>query len=200
MDEPRRRETAGAWAAAAVVLALGALAFGVSAQFRISDLESRIAEQPGVSETTAKVTTTLRGSSAPVPQSSVPPSSDDIDGSPADPVAAESAVREAFAAVYAGASSVPDRLVRIDDPSGVAAAIGRAAVGEFGTQLTISTTQVDQVAFTSPTTADVIYSVLAGPEALVNQALGSSRLVDGVWKVTRATVCGDLERVGAPCR
>ncbi len=200
MDEPRRRETASAWAAAAVVLALGALAFGVSAQFRISDLESRLAEQPGVTETTAKVTTTLKGSSAPTPQSTVPTSSDAIDGAPADPVAAETAVREAFGVVYAGASPVIDRLARIDDPSGVSAAIGRAAVGEFGGQLAISAGQVDRVAFTSPTTADVIYTVLAGPEPLVQQALGSSRLVDGVWTVTRATVCGDLERVGAPCR
>jgi hypothetical protein len=58
---------------------------------------------------------------------------------------------------------------------------------------------VAQVTFTSPTTAAIRFSVLVNGDPLVDDADGAARVVDGAWKVTRATVCANLEDVGAPC-
>jgi hypothetical protein len=196
-DRGRAEDSAGAWAAAAVVLALGALGFAVVAQVRVSDLEHRVvALERSIDRTAAPpgdvgspTTTTPR------PADDQPVAGDQ----PANPGAAEAAVRSAFVNLYDGARPIAERVDAVDDPRGVADALGAAAEGDFALKVANTRATVSEVIFTSPTTATTRYSVLVNGDPQVADAQGAARFVDGEWKVTRATVCADLEDVGAPC-
>lgn len=65
------------------------------------------------------------------------------------------------------------------------------------------TAKVDSIAFTSSTTADVTYSLFpVGPEGgqpLVANLAGGAILIEGKWKVTRATVCDLFALGGTEC-
>lgn len=198
-DRGRTENSAGAWAAAAVVLALGGLGFGVVAQVRASDLEQRVAglerlaaeagidtrSLPTMVET--NTTTTAEASEA------------EPGMQPADPGAAEAAVRNAFVVFYDGSRPEGERLAVVDDPRGVAETLRAAAAGEFALEVANSKGSVSDVSFDSPTTATARFSVLVSGQRLVADVEGAARLVDGAWKVTRSTVCASLEDVGSPC-
>lgn len=185
-ERGRAENTAGAWAAAAVVLALGALGFAVAGQFELQDLAARMDRMqasPPVSPTTT---------GAPPDALGVPAGSSE----PASP-AETAAVKAAFASLYDGSQPIEARMQFIDDPGGVLDAIS-AAGALFAQEVSALRATVSRVVFTSTVTATVAYALQAnGAEAL--QRLGSARLVDGVWKVSRATVCADLEMAGARC-
>lgn len=196
-DEGRGEDNAGAWAAAAVVLALGGLGFGVAAQLRAGDLEQRVLAlertidaRPDVTERLAAPSTTARADA---------PEPGDEGEVPTDLDAAEAAIRTAFVVLYDGARPVRDRVAVVDDPRGVEQALKTASEGEFALQLANTKGTVSEVSFTSSTTASVRYSVLSSGELLVPDGTGAARLVDGEWKVTRATVCANLEEAGSPC-
>ncbi len=196
-DEGRGEDNAGAWAAAAVVLALGGLGFGVAAQLRAGDLEQRILAlertidaRPDARERLAAPSTTALADA---------PEPGDEGELPADSDAAEAEVRTAFVVLYDGARPFRDRLAVVDDPRGVEEALRAASEGELALQLANTKGTVSEVHFTSSSTASVRFSVLASGELLVPDGTGAARLVDGEWKVTRATVCANLEEAGSPC-
>ncbi len=195
-DRGRTENSAGAWAAAAVVLALGGLGFGVVAQVRASDLEQRVAALERLAAEAGLDTSALP--TMVEPTTTTKPG-DDPGVQPADPGAAEAAVRNAFVVFYDGSRPEGERLAVVDDPHGVAETLRAAAVGEFALEVANSKGSVSDISFDSPTTAKARFSVLVSGQRLVADVEGAARLVDGAWKVTRSTVCASLEDVGAPC-
>ena len=185
-ESGHRESTTGAWAAAAVVLAVGALAFGVVAQVRATDLEDRVTQleaqgrQPIAAVAPGRSTTTLRT----------------VD---AGNVAAETAVRHAFGAVYDASTPASERLAAVDDPRGVEQAFRQAATGQFSGQATQASVNVSAVNFTSETGARVSYEILIGGQPRFTDRIGPAALVGGAWRVSRTTVCTDLQLVGATC-
>jgi hypothetical protein len=187
MASGNRESTTGAWAAAAVVLAVGALAFGVVAQVRATDLEDRVTQlealgrQPIAAVAPGRsTTTTLRT----------------VD---AGNIAAETAVRHAFGAVYDASTPASERLAAVDDPRGVEQAFRQAATGQFSGQATQASVNVSAVNFTSETGARVSYEILIGGQPRFTDRIGTAALVGGAWRVSRTTVCTDLQLVGATC-
>jgi hypothetical protein len=196
-EEGRGEDNAGAWAAAAVVLALGGLGFGVAAQLRVGDLEQRVLALERTAERRADGTQQVAAPSTTATADAPDPG--DAGEVPADHDAAEAAVRSAFVVLYDGARPIDDRLAAVDDPRGVEEALREASGGDLALQLANTKATVSDVDFTSSTTASVQFSVLVNGEQLVEDATGAARLVDGAWKVTRATVCANLEDAGSPC-
>lgn len=204
-DEPQRERgsTAGAWAAAAVVLALGALIFAVLAHVRITDLEDRVATL----EAEASSRSTRAGLSdgfdetigSTVGDLGAPSGSADPAAAPLDAEQARVDVIAAFTAVYDPAAGIESRVRLIDDATGVAAAIRQAAAGPNGPVIASVAVDVNQVDFVSATRAHVIYGLTVPGQAPILGREGEARVVAGAWKVTRATVCADLEAVGGAC-
>lgn len=193
-ERPRSEgSAAGAWAAAAIVLAVGALAFGVTAHLRANDLQHRVTElesaaRDGSATTAPAVVPTSTTLLAPV--TTAP--------GPVEAEAARSDVIAAFTAVYGGAGGMEGRLTRIDDRTGVQRAIEALTRGPNAAYATAAV-NVNDVRFTSDTRATVIYGVSVGGQQTVVGREGEARVAGGSWKVTRATICADLAALGVPC-
>ncbi len=195
--------SAGAWAAAAVVLALGALGFGVFAQLRASDLAARVdrletdrAASPVSVETTIRVNTTLK-TTPPTAGLSVVPTTAPA-SQPPDITSAENAVRQAYAIAYDGTQPLDARLSVIDDSRGVDSAFRAAGTGQYAAPLANARGTVLKVTFTSDTAADVSYSVFFNGQPGAERQ-GTAVAVEGMWRISRATVCADLASLNAPC-
>jgi len=119
--------------------------------------------------------------------------------SPPDAVQARADVIAAFAAVYDPSAGVESRIRLIDDSTGVAAAIRQAAAGPNGALVASATVNVNDVEFLSPTRAKVIYGLTIPGQPPILGREGEARVAAGAWKVTRATVCTDLEAIGGAC-
>ncbi len=197
MAEGEDKSTAGAWAAAAIVLALGGLAFGVTAQLRITDLEERLDAMAQAPPVDAVVTTTTVAPRPPEADES--PDGETSAAEPLDPDAARADIGTAFEVVYDGSQPTTERLERVDDPDGVGRAIAQVETGPLAQAAPSVTATVDNVSFTSDTRALVSYTLSFGGLADVSPRRGEARVVGGRWAVTRATVCNDLSALGASC-
>lgn len=193
---PRPKGSTGAaWAAAAIVVAVGALGFAVVAHIRITDLESRVstleaaARDGAAGGAGATIAQEPLGTAPTVPPESMPP----------DPEAARQQVVAAFESVYNPAPRVEERLRLIDDPVGVEQGITQAMRGPNGRAVGAAVVNVNDVRFTSATWATVIYNLVVDGQIIGQGTTGEARVDDGAWKVTRATVCRDLQAVGGTC-
>jgi hypothetical protein len=192
----RSEGSAAAWAAAAVVLAVGGLGFGVAAQIRLNHLEQRVDRL----EATAKAVSTSRpvATTTTIDDTTVPTTTP-VAAAPPDVAAAKQSVIHAYQVVYDGTQSPDTRLAFIDDPSGVAAAFQQAAGGPLAAQAAAIKARIDDVTFNSAVDASVRYAVLVNGVPQFQSRLGEARFDNGLWKVSRATVCADLQEAGAPC-
>lgn len=197
MTQKDDKSTAGAWSAAAIVVALGALGFGVAAHVRMADLESRLEElenaAPSVDAAAASTSTapsTTNGGTASVA---------DPVSEPPDPDSAAAEVSAAFGVLYDGSRTSLERLAAVDDIDGVDRALGQVQTGPFGEVARSVSVTVNSVSFTSDTRALVSYTLMFGGLAEPSERRGEARIVGGRWAVTRATVCSDLIALGASC-
>jgi len=113
---------------------------------------------------------------------------------PTDPVAAEAAVRAAANLAYdpnAGAS----RLDAIDDPRGVAEANAEVLAGPYADAAATTTATIREISFDRPDHAWFRYGLSVG----FGDRTGEAVLIDGRWKVTRATVCADIALANVTC-
>jgi hypothetical protein len=117
---------------------------------------------------------------------------------PDDPVAARAGVERAFSRTYHPTPEDEDTPVLIDHPEGLKEPSERAPHTPTGRSAAGARLLVTQVGFDRPDHAAVIYEFRQDGRVLITRR-GEAVLVDGVWKVTRGTVCGDLALVGAPC-
>lgn len=188
-------DTAGAWAAAAVVLALGALAFGLYGQIRAADLEDRVTqlEAQRRAAPTFEVTTTL----APIARVGATTHAGDAGGAVDDSTRA--GIRQAFQSAYSAGTPADQRLSAIDDPEGVEAALKTALAGPFGQQASGISVVVSDITMVSETSAQVKYSILVAGQPQYADRVGAAVYFKGSWRVSRATFCTDLATVGARC-
>lgn len=127
-----------------------------------------------------------------------PPPLPDAGEQPADPAAAEAEIRTAMSTLYGvvGTGGIGSDL--IDDPTGVAEARAQVQEGGFAEDAASAIVTIDELAFTAPAKAWFRYSIDTAGNDFDNR-YGIAVLVDGVWKITRSTVCQDLSLAGGDC-
>lgn len=127
-----------------------------------------------------------------------PPALPDAGEQPADPAAAEADVRAAMSALYGivGTEDVGTGL--IDDPTGVIEAREQVQEGGFADDAAGAVATIDELVFTTPAEAWFRYSINTPGNDFSNR-YGIAVLVDGVWKITRSTICQDLSLAGGDC-
>lgn len=112
---------------------------------------------------------------------------------PADPDAARTAIDQSWQVARSfGDTTQTDRLAFVDDPTGVAEAWQAIQDGDYADAANSSTSTIRELVFTSPTEAWVRYDIASSVTNFPNR-YGIVRLGDdGVWRVTRATICQDI--------
>ena len=127
-----------------------------------------------------------------------PPALPDAGEQPADPAAAEAEVRAAMSMLYGiiGSDEVGAEL--LDDSTGVAEAREQVQAGGFADDAAGAAATIDELVFTTPAEAWFRYSIDTPGNDFDNR-YGIAVLVDGAWKITRATVCQDLSLAGGDC-
>ena len=113
---------------------------------------------------------------------------------PVDDVAAEAAVRSSATIAYDPAAGAA-RLDVIDDPRGLVEADAAARAGPYAEQVATTTATIGAVSFDRPDHAWFHYVLSVG----FGTRTGEAVFVDGQWKVTRSTVCADLQLAGVTC-
>lgn len=187
--------TPGAWAAAAVVLAVGALIFGVMADRRASDLAERVAQLERAESSDGDDTGSSIATQGTVASgaSSTTTADDPLRAGrvPADEAAAKSDVQRLVRSVF-GAARGAESLV--DDPTGVDVAMAAfAASGGPGRPA------FSEIRFTSSTGgyAEFRLSHSSG-QSLANQRVGVVA-IGPVWMLQRSSVCAVFEALDSPC-
>jgi hypothetical protein len=171
---------------AAVVLAVGAVAFVVGA-FIVRPVETVRVEvpAPGVGFPPQPVET--------LPKPDGPP--------PSNEARAREDVIEAFTVVSAGSSTDEERLARVDDSEGLAELRRQVLVNFPQAPLDEISVRVEEVRFLNQRTAAVRYAIVLPGYSIPEfpNRIGRAVLVGDTWKVTRQTVCADLLLGGVTC-
>lgn len=118
---------------------------------------------------------------------------------PVDPAKARAGIAKAFDATYDFAAPPMRRRVAIDHPAGLDGLVAQVSAGPYGGIARSVGVRVIEVVFTSPTQATVLYELTGVPGTIGGARIGHARLIDGDWKVTRATVCADLALAQVSC-
>ena len=186
-EVPRKNPVALGVVAAAVVLGVGALGFGLPANVRADGLERRLDRIERAAEGSVDAATP----SAPAPTTTFLVAHAD---------ASRAQIRTAFANVYTGVLPIADRMAFIDDPSGVEAVLTAISSGPAAPIALSSRVSVDRITFDSDASAIVRYTVMIDGSPPVAGRTGTATRNGEVWKVSRTTVCTDLAGIGAPCQ
>jgi hypothetical protein len=122
------------------------------------------------------------------------------DEQPADPAAARAGIEGLFGQRM-GDRTVDDLVADIDDPTGMAEVYEQLGTGGFAQAALSARTMLKDVVFLSATRAAVQYDVeMDGyPPGAFDNEFGEVVLVDGQWKWTRASVCGEVRNAGITC-
>lgn len=122
-----------------------------------------------------------------------PPALPTAGAQPSDPVAAEAAVRESWKIAHDfGGTDPAARLGYLDDPTGIEDALVALNTGQFADVAKGSTSTIKDFVFSSPTEAWFRYDIVTSITNF-NDRYGQAHLGDdGVWRITRQTVCQDL--------
>ncbi|NND75030.1 MAG: hypothetical protein HKN44_08490 [Ilumatobacter sp.] len=126
-----------------------------------------------------------------------PPALPDPGEQPADPEAAEAEITELMSAMYGGAG-VGEFFDRLDDPTGVEQALEQVSEGGFQEAAASAQAVVEELVFTDPATAWFRYRIETSSIDLAER-YGIAVQIDGIWKITRDTVCQDLSMAGGSC-
>jgi hypothetical protein len=122
---------------------------------------------------------------------------------PADPAAAEAAVRATWDGAFGrpGATPVADQVAAADDPRGLAEALEAVRTQNAPLRLEDDTFGIDGVVFAGPERAHVQYTHDPGVgQGLPTPGLfGELVLVDGRWRITRLSVCRIVTFAGGAC-
>jgi hypothetical protein len=120
---------------------------------------------------------------------------------PEDPDAAEREIRAAFKQVFAQRLNADGRDPLIDDPSGLIFAVANTRKGDVDKHFEkFVITMQDELVFLTDVEASFFYTVEDTVWESTNEYVyGRARLIDGVWKITRATFCQEISRAGLGC-
>lgn len=118
---------------------------------------------------------------------------------PADPSASRTAIAAAFDVAYDFTAPPGRRQDAVDDPGGLVGPVGEITTGSYAGIAATVEVDIVEIVFTSPTKASVLYDLIGVPGTFGTGRIGEARLIDGHWKVTRATVCADLALAQVSC-
>lgn len=117
---------------------------------------------------------------------------------PDDPAAAEADVRQLVDDVFG--PETPDALERrVDDPTGLVEARDKLRERYPDQSTGESEYEVGELVFTSPTEAVFQFRAIVPDYGTLPWRIGSARLVDGEWKLTRSSVCTLFALGGITC-
>jgi hypothetical protein len=177
---------------AAVVIALGAVAFLVGAfVVKAPEIVREVVQVPQVPPSGASLTYFGRPLELPKPDG--PP--------PGDKAKAREQVVQAIEVASAGDSTPEERLLRIQDSEGQVELRQEVLVHFPLVPLDKITARVEEVRFLNRTTAAVRYTIVLPGYSIpeMTDRIGRVVLVDHTWKVTRDTACADLALGGVSC-
>ncbi len=117
---------------------------------------------------------------------------------PADVDAAKGLVASQFEGLFSPDKSFADKASYLDDTTGVENALNAVLSGGFADAAQTAIYQLDGVVFTSATEAWFRYDILAN-NTVFSHRFGTAHLIDGTWKISRATLCQDLALAGGAC-
>lgn len=142
-----------------------------------------------LSVTTAAACGSSGSSSASSPSVSAPASGSSAAASgsaPADAAKAEAEVRANWEKFFDPSTSLTDKAAVLENGDQLMPLLQSLAKDPRAGQVKA---QVTSVTFTSPTTADLTYSLSIQGSVVVPNASGKAVLVDGTWKVSHASLC-----------
>lgn len=131
----------------------------------------------------------------PAPQLPLPPAGEP----PADPVAAEAEIVDAYARALD--RSVPLALENppsVDDITGMAEAAAEVDAGDMADIAASAEHSIDELVFTAPGEAWFRYTITVDSGTLSGR-YGIARFNGSVWQITRDTICQDLALAGGNC-
>ncbi len=106
---------------------------------------------------------------------------------PDDPAAAEKEIKENWKKFFDPAVSLKDKQAVLENGDKMAQVLQSFSGDERGGQVQAT---VNKVAFTSPTEADVTYTMTLQGATVMPNAAGTAVEQDGTWKVSVKTLCG----------
>jgi hypothetical protein len=116
---------------------------------------------------------------------------------PADPVAAEQAVRDVFGAAFADDGSA-GWTSNLDNTDGIQDALDQIMSGPYKDAAGSADHTMNDLVFTSPTEAWFTYDLFANNNNF-DDRFGVAYLIDGQWKISRNVMCQDLALAGVNC-
>ena len=119
---------------------------------------------------------------------------------PADVAGATSAVTDAFNVAHSNVQPDDARTAVIDNPAGLPEIWAQNRQGPYKDQIAASVITLDEVVFASETKAYFQYHWDTPGYSSYGPRFGEAVLVDGTWKVTRASMCQDITLTGASCK
>ncbi len=120
---------------------------------------------------------------------------------PSDPTAATAEIHEAMLTIYdKGKLADLNRIDLIDDPGGIQFALDHVREFDTDKRLDKFTLEFGDLVFLTDTEASFLYTITIGDQGeIYYHQFGRARLIDGRWKITRATYCQDIVHVGWNC-
>ena len=172
---------------AAVVLMATAACGGGSSKPSSSTTSST----PPAASSTPSTTPSTTGSPSSSPSAS--PTGTATAGGPADPTAAEAQIKQNWQAFFNPNTTIADKTKYLENGNTLGPLLQGFAADPRVKQVSAV---VSNVAFTSPTTATVTYSLSLQGTVVEPNATGKAVLQDGTWKVADATLCGLVALTG----
>ena len=117
---------------------------------------------------------------------------------PADGEAAKQQVREALTTLFSGKNPREVRLTAVDDRSNVDAAMD-AVRKQFPEASDSSEPELAELVFTDASSASFLFRLRYVGAPLLPARVGTARLVDGRWLITRSTLCDVMSAAGHAC-
>jgi hypothetical protein len=130
------------------------------------------------------------------PQELPPPGAEQ----PTDPAAARAEIERLFGVRFADRTD-EERLANLDDPTGMREVYEQLRTGPYAEQVLGSRPVFQDLVFLSATRAAVQYvtEIPGYPPDGVGRQFGEVVFVDGRWKLTRESVCRDVQLAGITC-
>lgn len=118
-------------------------------------------------------------------------------GQPSDPAAAKAAVTQTYTTYFDSSIDQSTKAALIQNPEKMQALVTALATATQGKKSSI---KVNDVTFTSPTTATVDFAILLGTATVLPSATGQAVLdpASGKWQVADTTLCSLATLDGVP--
>lgn len=122
---------------------------------------------------------------------------------PLDPAAERAAIEAVLERLYTGVGDDATLFETLDDPSGIDILMDDLLDGQHGDELRTMEPEISDLVFFSPIEASFVYTtgldLFNDPFDGQFPQFGRARSIDGVWRITRSTLCQDILKTGVGC-